>query len=136
MGRSNYCDDIDNWQLICWRGAVKKALTGKRGQAALKELLAALDAMPTKRLIANDLVRDGEYCTLGVLGASRGISMDDLDPYEADVLAEKFNLSEAMIREIEYENDEHGETPEQRWQRMRNWVVRHIQNPPQPRPRL
>jgi hypothetical protein len=46
MSRSGYdesCDD--NWGLICWRGAVASALRGRRGQAFLRELVDALDAV-------------------------------------------------------------------------------------------
>lgn len=58
MSRSGYSDDYDgdNWDLIRWRGAVTSAIRGKRGQAFLREALAALDAMPEKQLIAGDLV--------------------------------------------------------------------------------
>lgn len=42
-----------------WRAQVKSAINGKRGQAFLTDLLAALDALPEKRLIAGDLVFDG-----------------------------------------------------------------------------
>lgn len=50
MSRSGYCDDGENgWATICWRGAVKSALRGKRGQSFLLELAEAMDAMPTKR---------------------------------------------------------------------------------------
>lgn len=45
--------------MIRWRGAVASAIRGKRGQAFLREMLAALDAMPEKRLIAGSLVFDG-----------------------------------------------------------------------------
>jgi hypothetical protein len=61
MSRSGYTEECeDNWQTIRWRGAVKSAIRGKRGQAFLREMLAALDAMPEKRLIAGDLVFKGE----------------------------------------------------------------------------
>lgn len=129
MSRSNYSDDCDGWALIRWRGAVTSAIRGKRGQAALKELAAAMDAMPNKRLIEDELVRDGEYCTLGVLGAARQIRMDDLSPYDAETIADRFYLSPALVREIEYLNDEGiwgRESPEQRWQRMREWVNEQI----------
>lgn len=60
MGRSGYDDSIDDvLALGRWRAAVKSALRGKRGQAFLKEALAVLDAMPDKRLVANDLIFDG-----------------------------------------------------------------------------
>lgn len=60
MSRSGYTDDCDdNWAIICYRGALKSAMRGKKGQAFLKELLAALDAMPRKRLIREHLEIDG-----------------------------------------------------------------------------
>jgi hypothetical protein len=108
MSRSGYTDDNeDNWALICWRGAVKRSMRGSRGQAALRELAAAMDAMPNKSLAAESLVtEDGQFCTLGVLGQARGIDMNAIDPEDWDAVAAKFNLAPAMVREIVYENDE------------------------------
>lgn len=132
MSRSGYSDDCGGWDLICWRGAVSSAIKGKRGQAFLIKLREALDAMPEKRLIAEELEADGQFCTLGVLGAKRGIDMSGIDP-------EAFDIAPALAAEIVFENDEYPggfydgsgkwsrETPEQRWQRMRNWVESSIQ---------
>ena len=70
MSRSGYTDDYDGWDLIRWRGAVHSAIRGRRGQAALREIIAALDALPEKWLAANSLeTADGDYCTLGALGS-------------------------------------------------------------------
>lgn len=55
MSRSGYSDDLDSWSMIRWRGAVTSATRGARGQAFFREMLAALDAMPEKKLIADDL---------------------------------------------------------------------------------
>lgn len=61
MSRSGYVDDMcDEWAMIRYRGAVKSAIRGKRGQAFLREMLAALDAMPEKRLTAGALIFDGQ----------------------------------------------------------------------------
>lgn len=61
MSRSGYVDDMcDQWAMICYRGAVSSAIRGRRGQAFLREMLAALDAMPEKRLISGALVFDGQ----------------------------------------------------------------------------
>ena len=38
MSRSGYSDDLDNWDLIRWRGQVSSAIRGKRGQGFLREL--------------------------------------------------------------------------------------------------
>lgn len=131
MSRHGYCDDIDDnaWGTICWRGAVASAIKGKRGQAFLRELAAAMDTMPVKRLIRCDLRdSDGEVCALGTVGAARGIDMTAIDPEERDVVAKTFGIAEAMAAEIMYENDEGvwKETPEQRWQRVRKWVSRQL----------
>lgn len=129
MSRSGYSDDCDGWQLIMWRGAVASGIRGARGQQLLREMVAALDAMPVKSLIADDLVRDGEVCALGAVGMQRGIDMSTLDPEESEVIAKTFNISEALAREIEFLNDDdwsHRESREQRWQRMRNWAESNI----------
>jgi hypothetical protein len=114
MSRSGYTDDCDDqWGLIRWRGAVKSSIRGERGQAALKELAAAMDAMPNKTLAAESLVSaDGEFCTLGVLGQARGLDMNPLDPDDWDAVAKAFNIAPAMVREIVYENDESFDTYE------------------------
>lgn len=131
MSRSNYSDDCENWEMICWRGAVASATKGKRGQTLFREMIAALDAMPEKKLIASELVDSGGgVCALGCLGKARGVKMDDLDPCESKIISERFNIADALAREIAYENDEGGfqrrETPEQRWMRMREWVSKQI----------
>lgn len=138
MSRSGYSCDLDNWDYIRWRGAVTSAIRGKRGQAMLRELLAALEAMPDKRLITEALTEGGDYCTLGVLGAARGLDLGKWDPDDIDPwgMAEFFGIPRALAAEIMYENDEtpvvlvgnewRRETPEQRWQRMRAWVVKHL----------
>lgn len=108
MSRSGYTDDYDDDGTGgLWRGAVERSLRGKRGQAALRELAKAMDAMPEKALAAESLVtEDGEYCTLGVLGQARGLDMKPLDPDDWDAVAKAFNIAPAMVREIVYENDE------------------------------
>lgn len=115
MSRSGYTDDDENGTFGLWRGSVTRAIQGKRGQQALRELAAAMDAMPVKTLAAESLVTDGgEFCTLGVLGNARGLDMKPIDPDDWDAVAEAFNLAPAMVREIVYENDEGLLTYEQR----------------------
>ena len=130
MSRSGYTDDYgddDPWALIRWRGAVASSIRGKRGQAFLRELIEALDAMPEKRLIADDLQRGGEVCALGSVGAKRGVDMAKLDPEDFDTLAGVFNIAAPLVQEIEWENDEgYYATPEVRWKRMRAWAVSNL----------
>jgi hypothetical protein len=128
MSRSGYsdeCDDSDGyWGLIKWRGQVTSAIRGKRGQAFLRELLEALDAMPVKRLIKNEFW-NGEACALGVIAQKRGLDLISVDPDDYDRLAELLGIAHQLVQEIEWENDEalgHC-TPEQRWHWMRSWIA-------------
>jgi hypothetical protein len=158
MSRSGYgYSDYDPLEHGRYRGAVLSAMRGKKGQAFFKEALAALDAMPDKKLIAGDLVFAGNQpfwdgnevvvggdvlvdrlgaekpmgsvCLLGAVGKARGLEMTGLDPHEIETVAWTFGIAEAMAREIVFENDEMGpagESPEHRWQRMREWISRQI----------
>ena len=137
MSRSGYVDDFyDGWATIRWRGAVKSALRGKRGQAFLRELADSMDAMKEKRLITNNFKADGEFCTLGVIANRRGVDLQDLlnEDYYGPVvdherLADRLGVAAAMAQEIMFMNDEamlFDETPEVRWRRMRDWVSRQI----------
>lgn len=138
MSRSGYCDDLDNLALINWRGAVKSAIRGKRGQAFLRELAASLDAMPDKRLSEGSFKHDnGCHCTMGVLGAARGIDMsrfDESDFLDTEAVGETFGIAEAMAREIMWLNDEAYQwecrnSPDpnaKRWELMRAWVTEQI----------
>lgn len=133
MSRHGYSDDVeDDWATIRWRGAVASAIRGNRGQALLREMRDALDAMPEKRLIAHELVtKDGDRCALGCVAVARGLDVSNVDPEESDQVAKAFGVSEALVREITYWNDDdYGpQTPEDRWRRMRRWVDRQIKKP-------
>lgn len=112
MSRSGYTDDNeDPLAHGRWRQAVKRSLEGKRGQAMLCVLVAALDAMEDKRLYPGSFkTPEGEFCALGVLGAKRGIKVDDLgDDYdcEPDRVGQRFGIAPAMAAEIMYMNDEY-----------------------------
>lgn len=129
MSRSGYSDDCDGWDLIRWRGAVVSAVRGKRGQALLKEMLTALDAMPHKALYPDELVTpSGQYCALGVLGAARGLDLAALDPEDTHAVAERFGVSNALVKEIVFINDEYATSfnPEMRFHVVRDWVKRQI----------
>lgn len=158
MSRSGYSDDFgddDPLALGRYRAQVNSAIRGKRGQALLRELLVALDAMPDKRLVAGELEADGQFCALGVVGQARGLSLTAIDTYDVEALGAKFNIAEQLAREIMWVNDDHvSDTrwveveicgPLQRWKdrfasvrapnesagadrwnEVRNWVASHI----------
>ena len=109
------------------------AIRSKRGQTLLRDLLAALDAMPDKKLIAGDFVRpNGSCCALGVLGLARGIDPEYLaalgDDY--DRASKSFGASISLIRHIQDENDHRlkNATQDQRWAHVRGWAASKIDN--------
>jgi hypothetical protein len=132
MSRSGYSEDIENWDLIRWRGQVSSAIRGKRGQKLLRELGEAMDAMPEKRLIADELESNGEFCALGVVGKARGIDMYGVDPEDYFEVGLLFDIAHQLAQEIVFINDEdcrrwvngicHIETPEDKWRRVRKWA--------------
>lgn len=126
MSRSGYSDDCSGWDLICWRGAVTSAIRGRRGQAFLREMLAALDALPEKKLIADELEAEGSFCAIGSVGAARGLDMAGLDPHDRGKVASVFGIPPSLAAEIMFENDAdfaiRDETPEGRFVRVRQWV--------------
>jgi hypothetical protein len=132
MSRSGYHDDHDdNWSLIRYRNAVSSAIKGKRGQDFLREMVAALDAMPVKELASDSLLNHstGAVCALGAVGSKRGMDLAELDPDDIETVAAAFGISGAMAREIVYMNDEAAwpewsENAARRWQRMRDWAQR------------
>lgn len=130
MSRSGYNDDCDGDGYQLWRGAVLSAIRGKRGQKTLRELFSALNRMPVKELIAEELVtKEGAVCALGALGVKRKLDMSEIEPTDPAQVADAFGIAPALAQEIEYENDEAGrsnETPAERWVRMRAWVRRQL----------
>lgn len=127
MSRSGYVDDCDDDLMFGrWRAQVNNAIRGKRGQAFLKELAAAMDAMPEKILISDELIdEEGNCCAIGVVCKARGVDVSRVDYDDPDAVGNAVGIARQMAAEIEYHNDEYDdghETPEHRWQRMRKWV--------------
>lgn len=126
-GYGDYEPDYDNAAAL-WERSVKNALCGRRGQAFLRELGAALEALPVKRLIANSFVEDGEVCALGALATHRRVDMSDLDPddyYLAEEAANRLGIARCLAAEVMWLNDElspRDETPERRYERMLRWT--------------
>lgn len=124
MSRSGYTDDCEHLDL--YRATVERSLKGRRGQAFLRELAEALDAMPEKVLIAGELVDEtGDCCAIGAVCLSRGVNHRAINCFDPVSVASAMGISRAMASEIQYMNDEWAsidETPEERWTRIRKWV--------------
>lgn len=151
MSRSGYSDDGDgeSYSLAMWRGMIGSATRGKRGQRFFRDLVAALDAMPDKRLVTSTLeTEEGAVCALGALGKQKGTDLKALDGGEADdgwdhnALGRAFDIAPKLTMEVMYINDEAGpvrwdrdpyggrhrvdETDGERWTRVRAWAARQI----------
>lgn len=116
MSRSGYSEDYgddDPLALGRYRAQVGSAIRGKRGQALLRELRDALDAMPVKVLVAGELEAEGQFCALGVVGQARGLNLASIDTYDVESLGPKFNIAEQLAREIMWVNDDH--VSEHKW---------------------
>lgn len=129
MSRSGYTDDCE--YLALYRGNVERTLRGRRGQAFLRELAAALDAMPEKALIADALIDEqGDVCAMGAVCKARGMDASAIDYDSPDDVGKALGISRIMAAEIAYMNDEWVEdrTPERRWRRMREWVEKNLRD--------
>ena len=142
MSRSGYHeDDSDNWSFIMWRGRVASSIRGKRGQALLRELEAALVALPEKKLCQSDFANPttGQVCALGAVAlkrrldkgqdratAIREIAAEFPEGEEAELVCEEFDIAEPLAKEITYVNDEYltyeDATPEKRYEEVLAWV--------------
>ncbi len=132
MSRSGYDYDGDG-NINLYRGSVERALRGKRGQAFLREMVTALDAMPIKALVADEIVRDSEHvCAMGAVALARGLDVSSLDAEDGAAVGRTLGIAESMAREIAFENDDDfgggRETPAARWTRMRAWAVAHLRS--------
>jgi hypothetical protein len=124
MSRHGYCDDLDQWALIKWRGQVASAIRGSRGQKLISDLIVALEAMPIKQLVAEELQDEsGEVCALGAVGKLRGIKITELDQEDPYQVAHAFDIAPQLAREITFVNDDWpSETPAARYQRVLAWA--------------
>ena len=137
MSRSGYNEDYADDEpamFAMYRGMVASATRGRRGQALLRDILIAMNGMPVKQLIKDDLEgENGAVCAIGAAGKLRGMDMSDLDPEDAETVAGRFNVADCLAREILWQNDENWwwrkETPEERFERMRKWVRSQIKDP-------
>lgn len=135
--RFEYCDDGEGIPIGLWRNIVKRSITGKRGQEALRELEAALLALPQKRLISGFVRDEGNVCAVGALGLYRemqaGKSLDDAlealpewadNDFETAEYGRDLGLTETLAWTIAEANDEKFSdmSPEARYDAMLAWV--------------
>ena len=134
MSRSGLveADDCDNYNL--YRANVRRSIRGKKGQAFLREMADAMDSMPVKELIAEELIdEEGNCCAIGTVCKSRGLSVKSVDSTDPESVGKLVGISRLMAAEIEFENDDdfgfEVETPAKRWTRMRKWIDSNLVTP-------
>lgn len=109
MSRSgyDYDGDCENNYYLLYPSVVRRTTNGKRGQEFFKSLASALEGLPEKRLVPNELETEtGAVCALGALGKVRGIELAKLDPDDVKSVAAKFRISETLVREVTHANDD------------------------------
>jgi hypothetical protein len=128
MSRSGYMDDIDQWDLIRWRGQVASVMRGKRGQAFLLEMWKAMQALPEPKLISDELEKDGAVCALGSVGKARGVDMTGIDAHDYEQVAAFFGIPHQLAQEIMFMNDEvcPHVTPENRFKLLKDWIEKNL----------
>jgi len=113
-----------------YRNAVERDMKGKRWQAFMGELAAALDAMPEKALISDELIDGkGGCCALGAVCLARKVDLAQVNCFDSKTVADILGIAPSMAEEIVFMNDECSllyETPGQRWRRMRAWVTENL----------
>lgn len=142
MSRSGYSEDCEYLDL--WRGAVERAIKGKRGQAFLKKLEAALLALTDKKLCSYDVANPetGEVCAIGAValkrrldkGMERKAALEEIAKKfrkgcDAEEFCDEFKIAASLAKEITYMNDEegsYGETAEKRYMSILAWVQSQI----------
>ncbi len=133
-------DDPLDWGR--YEAAKRSTLRGKRGQAFLRELIAALDALPQPELSEGALGdrRTGCVCALGAVALAQGDSFADLAKddgnWSPDEAAERYSISPTLANEIISANDDWrdgnaADVRRSRWRHVRAWAVRHLIEPAQ-----
>ena len=128
-----------------WAYHLRRATASKRGQAFLRELLAALDAVPGHRLIGGSIKAEGSnVCALGAYAAwremrERGITwrgaVREL-PYgggeqgwatTCELIRDRYGVAWTLAYEIAEFNDENAASatldPADRWRDVRAYVA-------------
>ncbi len=131
-------------QFALHRANTERAIRGKAGQAALRDLEAALLAMPRKRLVVKALAQGGEVCAIGALlvlkrvrsGATYEAAAAEIEAtykpddiadgaYQTDDIADGEGVAPAMVawRLVELNDIRHEDaTPEERYEIVLGWV--------------
>ena len=147
MARTYYeNDDLDESRRALWDNAVNRATYSQRGQKVLREIEAALLALPEKRLIDGVLCDGKSFCTVGALAGYRKVqagstweqalaALDESDQYDieggdcasvtdtAQFGEHNLKMAFSLAWELAFNNDHWFlGTPEERYEGVLKWV--------------
>jgi hypothetical protein len=155
MTRISYSEE-EPWQgaFELFRANTDRQLAGRKGQATLRELEAALLALPEKRLISNAIACGDEVCAVGALLVARRVAKGedrdevlaryqrvepeddewgDYDAYDGyEDPTETIAAAEGVPRLVAWRLAELNDmlledcTPEERYTRVLDWVRSHL----------
>ena len=135
--RVGYSEDEEyGGQFNLWQANCRRSRQGKKGQAALRELEAALMALPDKRIQKDVFVEtSGEACAIGALMIHRNVSCGmprqqaiaecaKLDPDDTEKHGVSIGLPRLVAWSVAVENDDEWKirTPEERYLHMLAWI--------------
>lgn len=149
---SRFGDEDGEYPAHWWQIDLQRALTSKRGQRILRDIEAALLAMPEHKLVEGYIVRydedehTGEVCAVGAYAAwqkvKQGSTWEDAfaelaekwsgeqeDEWTTRQLGKQIGLARTVAVELSFTNDERAYwkgTDEERWQTVLDWVRKQI----------
>lgn len=138
--RISYSEDEDYpGQFGLWQANCDRSIAGRAGQLALRELEAALLALPEKRLIAHELERDGDVCAIGALVKYKGITPKNDPDGEMDLIGVECGIPRLAAWKLVELNDSILDTkwsdgklipltPEERYQSVLDWVRKRLKS--------
>lgn len=151
MSRSSYSDDFGEDypnQLELYRANVERSIRSKAGQARLRELRVALEALSVKALEAETFAAGTQeqprVCALGAwalhkcggdIEKARAMVPSDADDFETFDRLQPHGWPKLVVFEAIYMNDEGSwnvQTPEQRYAYIMRWLDENIASPRQP----
>lgn len=122
MSRISYSDEEEfPGQFALWQANCRRSLHSKAGREALREVEAALVAMPEKHLIRGYIEDEGQVCAIGAAIKARGLlDKVDEDDYTDDTAVELLGFPRLVAWKLVELNDEHGpnDTTAQRYERV------------------
>jgi len=107
--------------------SLERSINSKRGQAFLRELILALNALPEKILIYGDFENSDGYCVMGACLKYRNLNVREIDDSN-EGLGSIFNIHTEFIEKVIDVNDSPRiiETQTKRWHRVRDWAVSNL----------